>query len=271
MNLSLISSLAFSLFIALIPAHAVASGNLSEGCGAPVEAGGSRTESVVINGITRTYQLVSPAQYDPKSPMPLVVGFHHSGGTTADAERYGIIGASNEEKAVYILPQGLVRQGRTGWNEQCGGDDMLFVTELMKRIEKRFCIDTSRRFAYGFSWGGDMSNTVGCCLGSQFRAIAPESGGVIGTDMRSCQKPVPAFMLQSGADDQAYGQAAFANVVKAYQTVQNCQKEVVTDGNSCLAYKGCANAVIWCSFPGLAHALEPDSGKRIWTFFSKFQ
>lgn len=45
-----------------------------------------------------------------------------------------------------------------------------------REVRSNYCIDNTRIFSVGMSYGGIMSNTVGCALGDDFRAIAPMSG-----------------------------------------------------------------------------------------------
>jgi polyhydroxybutyrate depolymerase len=52
-----------------------------------------------------------------------------------------------------------------------------------------YCIDRSRIFSVGMSYGGIMSNTLGCEMGDVFRALAPMSGSGVTWFRRS--QPTP--------------------------------------------------------------------------------
>jgi poly(3-hydroxybutyrate) depolymerase len=45
-------------------------------------------------------------------------------------------------------------------------------------IKDGLCIDNSRVFATGFSFGGMMSNVIECQMGDLFRAVASMSGSL---------------------------------------------------------------------------------------------
>jgi poly(3-hydroxybutyrate) depolymerase len=111
-----------------------------------------------------------------------------------------------------------------------------------------------------------MSNSVGCALGDQFRAIAPMSGsGPRGT----CKGQVAAWLSHGDADTTvsfASGQASRDHWVAA-----NHCASTTTPAGSCVAYDGCdaGYPVVWCQFSG-GHQQPRNSAQDIWAFFSQF-
>ncbi|MCE0446534.1 hypothetical protein LT493_23435 [Streptomyces tricolor] len=123
-----------------------------------------------------------PGGYDRSRPYRLVLGFHWWGGTSTDIATgrtvetgtwayYGLQRLANDS-AVFVAPQGL----DNGW-ANAGGEDVTFVDDMLRRIESDLCVDTTQRFALGFSYGAAMSYALACSRATVFRAVAIQSGG----------------------------------------------------------------------------------------------
>ncbi|MEU1752986.1 cellulose binding domain-containing protein [Micromonospora matsumotoense] len=150
------------------------------GCGkAPTLTSGNRTIS--SGGQNRSYILRIPDNYDRNHPYKLIFGFHWNGGTANDVDSggtsgypwsyYGIRALSNNS-AIFVAPQGI----GNGWANS-GDRDLTFVDDMMRQIETALCVETTQRFAMGFSYGGGMSYAIACARATVFRAVAVYSGG----------------------------------------------------------------------------------------------
>ncbi|WP_422755818.1 cellulose binding domain-containing protein [Micromonospora sp. WMMD708] len=150
------------------------------GCGkAPTLTSGTRTIS--SGGQNRTFILRIPDNYDRNHPYKLIFGFHWNGGTANDVDSggtsgypwsyYGIRALANNS-AIFVAPQGI----GNGW-ANTGDRDLTFVDDMMRQIESNLCVETTQRFAMGFSYGGGMSYAIACARASAFRAVAVYSGG----------------------------------------------------------------------------------------------
>jgi poly(3-hydroxybutyrate) depolymerase len=133
-----------------------------------------------------------------------------------------------------------------------------------------YCIDENRVFSTGMSYGGIMSNTVGCEMGDVFRAIAPMSGlGPYG--ITQCTGQVAAW-ISHGTDDAVLpirtGQASRDHWVEANSCLEQSSP---VDPNPCVAYEGCDEdyPVIWCEFDG-GHVFPSFAPDAIWEFFQQF-
>jgi poly(3-hydroxybutyrate) depolymerase len=152
----------------------------SGGCGkAPTLTSGAR--SLPTSGKTRSYILRIPDNYDSNRPYRLVFGFHWNGGTANDVDSGGTSGypwsyyglrALSGNSAIFVAPQGF----NNGWANS-GGEDVVFVDDMIRQIEAGLCVDTAQRFAGGFSYGGGMSYALACARPTVFRAVAVYSGG----------------------------------------------------------------------------------------------
>src|SRR5689334_16387225 len=145
---------------------------VTAGCGqAPTLTSGTRTIS--SGGQNRTYILRVPDNYDRNQPYKLIFAFHWLNGTAANvasAGYYGLQGLSNNS-AILVAPQGI----DNGW-ANTGNRDLTLVDNLTTLIEGALCVDTTQRFALGWSYGGAMSYAVACARPAVFRAVAVISG-----------------------------------------------------------------------------------------------
>jgi poly(3-hydroxybutyrate) depolymerase len=79
----------------------------------------------------------------------------------------------------------------------------VLVDMLIAQYEAELCIDTGRRFATGHSFGGCMTNAVGCFRGNVFRAIAPVAGcGPFARGGSACVGRVATLLIHSPLDTQ---------------------------------------------------------------------
>ncbi|MET0388735.1 MAG: prolyl oligopeptidase family serine peptidase [Polyangiales bacterium] len=253
----------------------------SSGCGmATPPAGGDKT--LDVDGTTREYIVRVPADYDPQKPYRLIFAWHGLGGTAAQIANgfgggyYGLASRSMNS-AILIAGQGLPTMsangeaGGAGW-PNTGGRDVAFVRKLVEWASTSYCIDMSRIFSVGMSYGGIMSNTLGCQMGDVFRAIAPMSGsGPLRFGGGTCVGQVAAW-LSHGTMDTVVQFSAGEGSRDHWVMTNHCTAEtapVTPDG--CVAYQGCDGGfpVHWCQFEG-GHTVPPFAGDAIWQFFSQF-
>jgi poly(3-hydroxybutyrate) depolymerase len=152
----------------------------SAGCGkAPTLTSGTR--SIQTSGKTRSYILRIPDNYDSNRQYRLIFGFHWNGGTAGDVDSGGTSGypwsyyglrALSNNSTIFVAPQGF----NNGWANS-GGEDVIFVDDMIRQLEAGLCVDTTQRFAGGFSYGGGMSYALACARPTVFRAVAVYSGG----------------------------------------------------------------------------------------------
>jgi poly(3-hydroxybutyrate) depolymerase len=107
-----------------------------------------------------------PDGYDMNHPYRLIFGFHWWGGTANDVDSggtdgynwsyYGLRRLANNS-AIFVAPQGI----SNGWANS-GGEDVTFTDDMIRQLEADLCVDTSQRYALGFSYGGGMSYSLAC-------------------------------------------------------------------------------------------------------------
>ncbi|MFE0588370.1 cellulose binding domain-containing protein [Micromonospora echinospora] len=257
---------------------------VTAGCGkAPTLASGTRT--IQSGGQSRSYILRIPDGYDRNRPHRLVFGFHWLNGSAnnvASAGYYGLQPLSNNS-TIFVAPQGL----NAGWANTNGRDLTLF-DDISRQVENDLCVDTTQRFALGWSYGGAMSYAVACARPTVIRAVAVLSGAQL-SGCTGGSQPVPYFGIHGTYD-------SVLNISQGRQL-----RDTFVRNNGCTAqnprepsrgslthittvYSGCRAGypVQWAAFDG-DHTPSPVDGSsspndsrtwtsgEIWRFFSQFQ
>jgi polyhydroxybutyrate depolymerase len=184
----------------------------SRGC-ASTASPGTLVLTPNIAGRVRTAIVHVPPGYQRTTPVPLVINMHGSQSTAL--EQMGLTGMNTTADAdgfIVAYPQGDIPSG-TGfeWNVPgqplFGGsavpagapDDVSFITQLVTLLEHRYCIDTNRVFATGFSGGARMASQLACNASDVFAAVAPVSGLRLPSPCPST-RPVPVIAFHGTAD-----------------------------------------------------------------------
>jgi poly(3-hydroxybutyrate) depolymerase len=128
----------------------------SAGCGktTPVMTG---KHSITSTGEERTYIIDIPANYDVNKPYRLFYTSHWIGGTSEqvrDGDYYSLkpLAEADNEPAIFIAPQA----DGPRWQEK---DHALF-DDILAFAKENLCIDTTRTFATGFSFGGMITYSL---------------------------------------------------------------------------------------------------------------
>ena len=168
--------------------------------------------SLVHDGLTRRYIVHVPNLYDKITKTPIVLAFHGGGGNAnSSPEYFGLNNKSDEAGFIVVYPEGTGKEafgkffGTWNAGRCCGSalenniDDVGFIDNMIKQLEKDFNIDAKRIFATGFSNGAQMSYRIACELSDKIAAIAP--GGSMGTfEYCDLTRPVPIFAF-GGTED----------------------------------------------------------------------
>lgn len=246
-------------------------GGASPGCGNAGAPAGEAVRNLTIQGVERRFIVDAPAVIDVGKPLSLVFVFHGNGGTGQGIQGMGIQNAEGaQDNAVFVFPDGLPFKGfGVGWNGHCDGYDMEFFDTMVATLSADYCIDPSRIFAAGFSWGGDMCESLACCRGDVVRGIAPASGPELYPAMECPGTTRPAFRMTYATHD-AYPPEMFADRIDFFRTEHACaQSSSPIEPSPCIAYDDCDEPVIACEYEGLGHAWPQDYGAETWKFFSQ--
>jgi poly(3-hydroxybutyrate) depolymerase len=245
----------------------------SSGCGTATTLQNGRA-SIDVSGTSREYILALPSGYDPNHAYRLIFGFHWSGGVAMDVASGQIIGgpyyglqSRSAGSAIFVAPEGLNK----GWANS-GGGDIAFVKAMLAYFEANLCIDQSRIFSTGFSYGGMMSDEIGTEMGDVFRAIAPMSDACYSGGCKATNNHPIAVWMAHGDNDTTVPLADGMTALNKFLTKNGCgtQTTPVTP-SPCVQYQGCMAGypVVWCEFSG-GHMPWSPAPDPVWAFFSQF-
>lgn len=117
----------------------------------------------------RTIRIDIPDNYDNKKPYRLVFGMHCMGGWAGGVQEegyYGLKPLDTEKTTIFVAPEGNGNQAP--WAQ----DDYTLFDELLADLEGNLCIDSSRVFSTGFSYGSMFSNGLSWNHQEVLRAVA---------------------------------------------------------------------------------------------------
>ncbi|MEW2475747.1 RICIN domain-containing protein [Micromonospora gifhornensis] len=260
------------------------------GCGkAPTLNSGTHTIS--SGGKSRSFILRVPANYNQNNPYRLIFGFHWRGGTMQDVSSGGTSGAAwsyygqqeqSNNSAILVAPQGL----GNGWGN-AGGEDVVFVDDMIRHIESALCVNPRQRFALGFSWGGGMSYALACARADVFRAVAVIAGAQI-SGCSGGSQPIAYFGLH-GISDNVLSIGQGRSLRDTFVRNNGCTAQNPPEPGAgsrthiTTAYSGCRAGypVQWAAFdnghmPGPVDGTYAESGVTTWTkgeiwrFFAQF-
>lgn len=260
---------------------------LSDGCGKARSLQNGRI-NLNVNGLNRSYILRVPDNYNNQNPYRLIVGYHWLNGDAAQVANGGNGSATEtpyyglwnlaQNSTIFVAPEGIDK----GWANS-GGRDLALTDAILNQIQSGFCIDKSRIFATGFSYGAGMSNAIACARANVFRGVALYSGAQLsGCDGGT--SPIP-FFAAHGLDDNvlsiAQGRSLRDRAVRNNKcTAQNPLEPARGSGTHiCTSYQGCTAGypVRWCAFDGGHWPSQHDAGQpeswipvEAWNFIKQF-
>jgi poly(3-hydroxybutyrate) depolymerase len=280
------------------------------GSGAPVKSAGcgkapgmtSGKLMITSGGNQRSYIIDVPTNYDMNKAYRLFFTFHWIG-STSEAVRdgqtsnggaanwgyYGLKRMANaaNDPAIFIAPQSMGSM----WGQQ----DHPFFDDMLARAKEQLCIDTSRVFATGFSFGGMITYSLSTNHQKDLRAavgIAPANYNIYLPT--NTHEPIP-WMSTTGMSDttcpwdggnnRGARYAAIAHAMDNGCTIPATIPTAAVGSRShvCYDFQGCMPGypVKACTFDGGHIAAHADGGTgdngltswiptESWKFFSQF-
>ncbi len=243
--------------------------------GLAAQSPGVSTRSITMAGKERSFKLSISTSYDATKGSRLVFGWHGLGGDGALFQFYTKVeeeAAANPGDAatIFVYPDGLEvpSLGATGWTL----DDLDFFDAMVAELGTELCIDSSRIFSYGHSFGAYLSNVLGCARGNSVRAIAPVAGGLM-QGQGACESAMPTWMAHA-ADDNVVALTQGIAARDKWLSENECTQstEAVTP-SPCQQYGECQSGakVIWCETTTGGHNWPGYADSAIWNFFSSHE
>ena len=271
----------------------------SAGCGRTPTLKNSPTTTINYNmitssGMNRRYIIRYPSTYDNTHPYRLILAYHWNTGSaaqvfdctqesircyTTQSPFYGLWNLS-DNSTIFIAPDGL----NAGW-ANTNGQDVTLTDDILKQVEDDLCIDKSRVFANGFSYGAAMSFALACARPNVFRAVGIYSGGQL-SGCSGGTMPM-AYYATHGLDDNTLKIAGGRTMRDKFVINDGCMAmnpPEPAEGSGthiCTSYAGCSagHPVRWCAFAGSnGHDPSPKDPNQsmtwnpaeAWKFFTQF-
>jgi poly(3-hydroxybutyrate) depolymerase len=257
----------------------------SRGCG-QTRSLQNGTITITVMNAARKYILRVPDAYDNSHAYRLVFAFAWSGASASQvvSANYFTFATIDSKNTIFVAPD--ASDGAGSWSN----GDIAFTDAILSQLEGDLCIDTSRVFASGFSFGGGMAMALACTRADIFRGVAFFSGADL---TNSCPttltKPIAYYASQASQDSGGLSttspitgerkQAQFAEVNGCTAEPSSTSFPAAGQPHVCTNYKNCSagHPTEYCVFNG-PHGWEPkDPGQSMswdapeaWKFITQF-
>jgi poly(3-hydroxybutyrate) depolymerase len=175
----------------------------------------STTLKITSGGQSREYIIDIPADYDPTHPYRLIFSWHQAYGSDVgnaigqypafngpnfDATNYAYFGLHREataanQPAIFVAPNGITS---FPWDYT---RDVVLFDDLLALVDANLCIDDSRVFTTGFSFGAMMSYALSVGRASKLRgAVTMAAANYNFTQPTNTHTPI-AYMGTTGMSD----------------------------------------------------------------------
>jgi poly(3-hydroxybutyrate) depolymerase len=256
---------------------------MSGGCG-QAKTLQNGTINITFGGASRKYILRVPDSYDNTHPYRLVFAFAESGASAMQvvSRNYFTLATLDSKNTIFAAPDAA--DGAGTWSKS----DVQLTDAILTQLEGDLCIDKTRIFATGFSFGGAMSLALACTRADVFRAVAFFSGAdLTGSCPATLTKPIAYYASQASQDSTGTPMPSSGKVKQAeFAAVNGCMPEPTATtfpgsgkAHTCTEYKGCSagHPTKYCVFDG-PHGWEPkDPGQttswdspEAWKFITQF-
>jgi poly(3-hydroxybutyrate) depolymerase len=273
----------------------------SDGCGKPLGMLTTGTHTITSSNTQREYTIDVPDDYDPDKPYRLIFAWHWinssdeavvNGQTSNGGPVWAYYGLKNQadragDPAIFIAPQS--RNGR--WDEQ---DHVLF-DDLLALAKDELCIDTSRVFATGFSFGAMQTYSLSTNHQMQLRAVSALAPANYNIYLPTNTHEPIAYMSTTGmsdgmcpwdaGNDRGAKYAALGHAEDNGCTIPDTIPTTMSGSKThlCYDFTGCQDGypVKVCTFDGGHIAAHADGGTGdngmttwmpvvTWEFFTQF-
>jgi len=226
-----------------------------------------------------------PSGYDSSHPYRLVFAFAESGASAtsvANGHYFTMATLDTAKTTIFVAPDAVNSDGN--WSKS----DVMLTDAILAQVEGDLCIDKTRIFATGFSFGGAMSIAIACTRADVFRGVAFFSGAdLTGSCPATLTKPIAYYASQASGDSSGTPMPSSGKVKQAeFAAVNGCTAEpgaltfpAPGKPHTCTIYKNCSpgHPTVYCVFDG-GHGWQPkDPGQstswdapEAWKFITQF-
>lgn len=196
----------------------------SPGCGTTTRGGTTdREETLSVRGATRQYTITIPPNHRPgtTTPIPLVFDFHGLIEGTVRTHPTATQFSPKAKAKGFVVVNPIGSQGGLLWDVSLSesNPDLRFIDTLLLELGRTMCIDRSRIYITGLSYGAAMTSMLMCMRSNTFAAAAPVAG--IRNMCAKTERNVP-FVTFHGTQDPILPFAGYATTPKAIAMKYGC-------------------------------------------------
>jgi poly(3-hydroxybutyrate) depolymerase len=240
-------------------------------------------------GIAREYIIYIPTGYDSSKPYKLLFAWHCMGSSDTGAVSSGYYGAKQNDTGkttILVAPQGYTDS--MPWRSD--DKDVTFFDDMLKLFKSELCIDESRVFSIGFSFGGMMTYSLSVARQKDIRAAVGIASANYNIYVTSSKTHAPiGWMQTTGVNDttcpwnagskQGAEAIAIEHGTDNGCTVPNPVPKWTSGNHLCVDFAGCKDGFPTkiCTFNGTHTDNNSDSGgggnwiyTDGWKFLSQF-
>lgn len=177
-------------------------------------------ETIVVDGLSRSYVLNLPPNYYDNTGFSLVIAMHGGGGSASQFESTSrLTEKANAAGFIVVYPEGTGAINTWNAGTCCGSavtntiNDVKFISELIDKLVASYKINPKKVFATGHSNGGMMSYRLACELSNKIAAIAPNGCTMVVTQPCNPARAVPVLHMHSKLDQHVVYTGGYGNGV----------------------------------------------------------
>lgn len=173
----------------------------------------AQSDSFLVDGVYRNYNVHLPAGYNASASHPLVLNLHGYSMDASLEQLYTQMDNSSDANGyIVVYPNGL----SNSWNSWFapGGvypDDVKFLSALIDTVSAHYSVNPKRVYSCGLSNGGYMSYSLACTIADKLAAIASVSGTMSTYTYSTCapSRKIPIMHVHGTLDPTVpYGGAS---------------------------------------------------------------
>jgi polyhydroxybutyrate depolymerase len=177
-------------------------------------------ETIVVDGLSRSYVLNLPPDYYDNTGFALVIAMHGGGGSASQFESTSkLTEKANASGFIVVYPEGTGVINTWNAGTCCGSsvsnniNDVKFISMLIDKLVAAYKINPKKVYATGHSNGGMMSYRLACELSNKIAAIAPNGSTMVVTQACNPARSVPVLHMHSKLDQHVVYTGGYGNGV----------------------------------------------------------
>ena len=231
------------------------------------------------SGDARQYVIDLPVPYDMNTPYRFIMGSHGQGGEGNDIQREKYYSLQN----IAEVAKSTIFVSASGLGGSWGLKDVPLFDDLLDFVKKNACVDESRVFVLGFSFGGMYSYSLSMTRQKTIRGAIGMSPANYNIQIPAKSHDPIAWMQSTGMSDHTCPWVSDEASMKGSKfiaiehgtdngcTVPNPIPTWTSGGMVCNDFVGCKAGFPTkvCTFNG-GHGLPPGSANWMWEFINQF-